>query len=151
MSFAQKFGYEALYIDFLELDAKSNLEALNYIEDIFRKACQVEPAVILINDLDSSCKNLYLSKIEDEIEKINKRSNVFVFFSTENLSITENLIIDRVFSNTLNFNISHEVITTALSNKYPNEIIPNYKQIGRCISYIEEQLALNQLSDESIS
>lgn len=151
MSFAQKFGYEALYVDFLELDAKSNLEALNYIETIFRKACQVEPAIILINDSDSSCKNLYLSKIEDEIEKINKRSNVFVFFSTENISITENSIIDRVFSNTLNFNISRDVITTSLCNKYPNEIIPNYKQIGRCISYIEEQLALNHLNDESIS
>lgn len=150
-SFAQKFGYESFSIDLLNLDSISMQEAYRNIESTFQKNSQVEPSILVIHDGETPNKELYLAKIEREIDKINKRACIFVFFLTEHLIQDEKLIVNRLFKIKYNFNLDPKKVKEVLSAKYPSEQIPGYCQIGRCIVDIEEQIALRNRHNENIS
>lgn len=118
-AFARKYEYEVIEIDFIDLESYSLQDAYKQIDSRFLKCRQIKKAVLILNNLDKvQNQSKYIHKVLNEINKIAKNLQIFVFCICEEESLADDLSGYKKFGYHLNLNITEDIIRNAILCKF---------------------------------
>lgn len=142
-SFAQKFGYETLELNLLEMSSLSPSETNKAIENIFMKGKQISPCVLILRNFED--RN-YLNKIMHETNKIGKHVHLLVVGLTESTT-AESLLGYGKFGLHLNIDITKEEKEQCIKTLYGKSAEPldyDSKTLGQLIiEHSEKEILRN--------
>lgn len=147
-SFARHFEYEMFEVDFISLEAMDITESYRNIDMIFSKCRQITPSILVLSNLEKVQKpELYIHKVLNEINKIAKHLQIFVFCLCDDDSLKEKLCDYKGFSEYFNFDKDESYINEIISIKYGSDILSNIKldtnRIGAALAAVHEYQLLN--------
>lgn len=152
-AFSSKFNYEMLHLDMLSLCALSPEESFRTIEDLFSKAKQIAPSVVMILNADRIQKESILFEILiNEINKLGKRQRIIVTAKVEDIrALPPHFIGYKAFEKVIDFNLTAQQVIMALKSRLPTKEPIDIKDgvtIGQAITKYVETSVLNGVYNE---
>lgn len=144
-SFARRFEYEMFEIDFISLCAMDVTDAYRTIDRIFSKCRQITPSVLILSNIDKvQTPNVYIHKVLNEISRVAKHLQIFIFCICEDESLNNYLQVYKGFVKHFDFNKEEQYVRECISFKYnlPESSVISYKRIGAALSAIHEYYTL---------
>ena len=144
-AFARQFGYEIVNIDFIYLESMDSIQAYQYIDSMFSKCRQISPAILLLDNLDKvRDRNKYLSKVLNEVGRINRHLRIFAICLSEDETLKEGLCGYKGFGTVFDFNKDENAAVAAVKAVYSDFELPANcnKRIGEMLTLVQEQKLL---------
>ena len=148
-AFSTRFNYEMLHLDMLSLYALPMEESFAKVEEVFSKAKQIAPSILMILNADHiPADSILFDKIINEIGKLGKRQRIIVAAKVENVGALPNRFVGyKAFEKVIDFTLTSEQIGRVLQNKMNVSLSPEElkdKTIGQIIT---KQIEKNVLND----